>query len=426
MSTLIILGAQWGDEGKGKLTDFYAKKADAVVRFQGGNNAGHTVIVGDTTYKLHLVPSGVICATPSYIGSGMVVDPIALIEEIKTLTDGGVDLSCMHISARTHVVTAYHKIMDGINENRLENNKIGTTKRGIGPAYADKANRIGIRMHDLLDAEELRLKVYHNVENVNLLLTKIYDQEPIDAETVYTDLLACGEKLRPYICDVGSEIDQLINAGKKIVFEGAQGAMLDLDFGTYPFVTSSHPTAGGAVTGVGVGPKSIDRILGIVKAYTTRVGEGPFLTELMDETGDFLRQQGREYGTTTGRPRRCGWFDAAVVKYSARLSGMTNLAITKLDTLTGIEPLKICTHYELDGKALSSYPASLKELARCKPCYEELPGWTEDITKASSIDELPVNARHYLNRIEEIVGVKISVVSVGPERNSTIILDELL
>jgi adenylosuccinate synthase len=317
-------------------------------------------------------------------------------------------------------------LLDELNEKRLDKDKIGTTKKGIGPAYADKTNRFGIRVCDLFEADLLKSKININVDYINLLLTKIYDMAPLDADEIYSTLLEYAAKIKPYVCDVSIEIDKLIKQGKNIVLEGAQGAMLDIDFGTYPYVTSSHPTSGGVAIGVGISPKSIDYILGIVKAYTTRVGEGPFPTELNDETGEFLRQNGHEFGTTTGRPRRCGWFDAAVVKYSARLNGLTHIALTKLDTLTGIDKIKVCTHYELDGQKIEYYPASLATLARCKACYEELDGWNEDISKAESFEQLPVNAQNYVKFLEKQTGVQISIVSVGAERNNTIILDSII
>ncbi len=426
MSTLVIVGTQWGDEGKGKITDFYAKKADAVVRFQGGNNAGHTVIVGENTYKFHMIPSGVICATPSYIANGMVVDPTALIAEIDAMKKGGLHTEYLYISNRAHIITPYHKLMDELNEVRLGKNKIGTTKKGIGPAYADKTNRNGIRVCDLYEPALLKEKVESNVSYINLLLTKIYDRPAIDAKNIYQQLLADAKILRPYVCDVSLALDNLLKAGKNIVFEGAQGAMLDIDFGTYPYVTSSHPISGGATMGAGVSPKAIDYILGITKAYTTRVGEGPFPTELTDETGEFLRQQGHEFGTTTGRARRCGWFDAAVVRYATRLNGLTHIALTKLDTLTGLKTIQVCTHYELEGNVIDYFPASLTQLAQCKAIYETLEGWEEDITQVKTFEELPVNAQNYVKKLEALIDVPISIVSVGPERDSTIILDPIL
>lgn len=426
MNTLVIVGTQWGDEGKGKITDFYSERADAVVRYQGGNNAGHTVIVGNNVYKLHMVPSGIICSTPSYIGNGMVVDPVALIEEMNRLSDAGLDISYLHISDRAHIVTPYHKLLDELNEERLCENKIGTTKKGIGPAYADKVNRSGIRVCDLFDKDLLWDKISLNVEYVNLLLTKIYNVAALDAKDIYSRLLQYADLIKPYVCDVSTEINGLIKENKKIVFEGAQGAMLDIDFGTYPYVTSSHPTSGGVSIGTGVCPKLIESILGITKAYTTRVGEGPFPTELNDEMGEFLRKQGHEYGTTTGRPRRCGWFDAAVVRYSVQLSGLTHIALTKLDTLTGIKKIKVCTHYELNGKKIDYFPASLSDLEKCIPCYEELDGWDEDISAFNSYEQLPKNAKAYVARLQELIGVKISIVSVGPDRNNTIILDPIM
>lgn len=426
MSTLVIVGTQWGDEGKGKITDFYAEKADAVVRFQGGNNAGHTVIVGENTYKFHMVPSGIICSTPSYIANGMVVDPTALIQEINALKKGGLHAEYLYISNRAHIIAPYHKLMDELNEIRLNENKIGTTKKGIGPAYADKTNRNGIRVCDLYEPDLLKEKINTNVEYINLLLTKIYERPAIDAQEIYEQLLADAEALKPYVCDVSVDLNRLLQAGKNVVFEGAQGAMLDIDFGTYPYVTSSHPISGGATVGTGVSPRAIDYILGITKAYTTRVGEGPFPTELKDVTGEYLRQQGKEFGTTTGRPRRCGWFDAAVVQYATRLNGLTHIALTKLDTLTGLKKIQLCTHYELDNNAIDFYPASLAQLARCKAVYETFEGWEEDISAARTFEELPLNAQKYVKRLEELLGVPISIVSVGPQRDSTIIRDPIL
>ncbi len=426
MSTLVIVGTQWGDEGKGKITDFYSEKADAVVRYQGGNNAGHTVIVGEDVYKFRMIPSGIICSTPSYIGNGMVLDPVALIEEISALQNSGLDMSCLHISDRAHIIAPYHRLLDELNEKRLDKNKIGTTKKGIGPAYADKTNRFGIRVCDLFETDLLKAKIDMNVDYINLLLTKIYDMPSLDANEIYNTMLKYAAEIKPYVCDVSVEIDKLIKQEKNIVLEGAQGAMLDLDFGTYPFVTSSHPTAGGVAIGVGISPRSIDYILGIVKAYTTRVGEGPFPTELNDDIGQYLREQGHEFGTVTGRPRRCGWFDAAVVKYSARINGLTHIALTKLDTLTGIKELKVCTHYELDGQRIDYYPASLATLAKCKACYVQLDGWDEDISKADSFEYLPKNAQEYVKFLEKQTGVQISIVSVGAERNNTIILDPII
>jgi adenylosuccinate synthase len=355
----------------------------------------------------------------------MVIEPVALMEEINNLKNSGLDTSYLHISDRAHIITPYHKLLDELNEKRLDKNKIGTTKKGIGPAYADKINRCGIRVCDLLDKEVLLDKLSFNIEYINLLLTKIYGSEPIDVKDIFLNLSRYAEYIKPYVCDVSSEVNGLIKEGKKVLFEGAQGAMLDIDFGTYPYVTSSHPTSGGVAIGAGISPKLIDNILGITKAYTTRVGEGPFPTELNDETGEFLRKNGHEYGTTTGRPRRCGWFDAAVVKYSAQINGLTHIALTKLDTLTGIEKLKICTHYELAGKKADRFPASLNDLSKCTPCYEELAGWDDDISLSSSFSALPRNARAYVKRIEELISVKISVISVNPDRTKTIILDSV-
>ncbi len=339
---------------------------------------------------------------------------------------GGLHAEYLYISNRAHIIAPYHKLIDELNEIRLDENKIGTTKKGIGPAYADKVNRNGIRVCDLYEPALLEEKVNTNVAYINLLLTKIYHRAPIDAKEIYTQLLADAEVLKPYVCDVSTALDALLKQGKNIVFEGAQGAMLDIDFGTYPYVTSSHPISGGATLGAGVSPKAIDYILGITKAYTTRVGEGPFPTELTDETGEYLRQQGHEFGTTTGRARRCGWFDAAVVKYAVRLNGLTHIALTKLDTLRGLKTIQICTHYEWEGAAIDYYPASLTQLAQCKAVYETFDGWDEDISDIKTFEELPVNAQKYVKRLEELLQVPISIVSVGPQRDSTIIIDPIL
>lgn len=427
MSTVVLVGAQWGDEGKGKVTDFLAEKADIVVRFQGGNNAGHTVVVEDKEYKLHLIPSGILYPEKlCIIGNGVVVDPAVLIKELQGLLDQGLTISKLLIDNRAHIIMPYHRLLDEAEENRREDGKkIGTTKRGIGPAYADKTNRIGIRVCDLLDEESFADILKFNVDSKNPLITDYYQQSPVNYEEIKQEYAEYAEFLRKYAADGHEVVNDAIEQGANVLFEGAQGTLLDIDFGTYPFVTSSHPISAGACVGGGVGPTKIDKVIGVAKAYTTRVGEGPFPTELLDELGEQMRQQGAEFGTTTGRPRRCGWLDAVVLRYSARINGLTHLAITKLDVLTGLPEIKICTGYKLNGEIIKTFPANLKNLAKCEPVYEVLPGWQEDITNAQSITELPENAQKYLKRVSELANVPIALVSVGPKRSETIVTEEL-
>lgn len=425
MSSLVVIGSQWGDEGKGKITDFLASKADMVVRYQGGNNAGHTVVVEGKSYKLHLIPSGILYEnTVCVIGNGMVVDPKELVRELDYLEGLGVKIDGLKISSIAHLIMPYHRRLDEAEEEARGTNKIGTTRRGIGPAYRDKAARVGIRVQELLDPEELREHIKANLVEKNKVLQNVYGVEGFTLEEIYEEYLVYAQRIQKYICDTSVIINEAIDRGDEVLFEGAQGTLLDIDYGTYPYVTSSHPIAGGVCIGAGIGPTKIDRVMGVVKAYTTRVGEGPFPTELFDATGDFIRQQGGEFGTTTGRPRRCGWFDAVIGRYAVRISGIDSIAVTKLDVLTGLEKIKVCIGYELDGKMITDFPTSLKTLARCKPVYEELDGWSEDISKTTKLEDLPTNAVKYLNRITEILGVKLSICAIGPGREQTIVVDE--
>lgn len=423
MSSFVVLGAQWGDEGKGKITDYLAEKAHVVVRFQGGNNAGHTVEVGDKQYKLHLIPSGILYDNKvNIIGNGVVIDPEALLNEIKYLEDLEISVNPrkLIISDRAHVIMPYHKILDSLKEKARGANSIGTTGKGIGPCYTDKFERSGIRVCDLIDKNVLREKLKENLNVKNKYITKVYDEEALDFDTIYNQYVEYSEKLRPFVKDVSVVLNHEIKEDKSVLFEGAQGMLLDIDYGTYPFVTSSNTTAGGVSSGAGIGPNKINEVIGVTKAYTTRVGKGPFPTELQDETGEWIRNQGHEYGVTTGRARRCGWLDIVIVNTSVRVSGLTALVITKIDTLAGLDKVKMCVGYEFQGKIIDYFPASLKDLSKCKPVYEEFQGWGEEIKDAKTFDEFPENAKKYLNRIEELTGVKISIVSVGPKRSETI------
>lgn len=426
MSTVVLVGTQWGDEGKGKITDFLAEKADMVVRFQGGNNAGHTVVVGDKIYKLHLIPSGILYNDKTcIIGNGVVIDPAVLINELETLKKSGVSAANLKIGERAHVIFPYHQLQDRSEEASKGTGKIGTTGRGIGPAYMDKSERVGIRMVDLIDQEELTHLLESNVTRKNRMLHKLYDQEGVDYSSVLETYREYADILRKYVADVPVIIDEAIKQGKNVLFEGAQGAMLDIDYGTYPFVTSSNPTAGAACIGAGIGPSKINRVLGIIKAYTTRVGEGPFPTELHDDIGHYMQERGGEFGTTTGRPRRCGWFDGVIARYAARINGLAYLAVTKLDVLSGLDTVKMCTGYQYRDSILTDFPASLKVLSECTPVYEELPGWQEDITEAGKLTDLPANARKYLERLSELSDTPIAIVSVGSKRDQTILTADL-
>lgn len=425
MSSIVIMGSQWGDEGKGKMTDWLAQKADMIVRYQGGNNAGHTIAFNGKTYKLQLIPSGIFEPQKiNVIGNGVVVNPKALLSELQMLKDAGVTPSNLKISSRAHLILPYHIQLDIAQEKQRGDRKVGTTHNGIGPAYMDKAARIGIRMCDLLEKDTFAAKLKENLAQKNALFEKIYDEEPFDFDSLFNEYYEYGQQLKDYVTDTSVLVNEAISAGKNVLFEGAQGIMLDLDHGTYPYVTSSNPVVGGALAGAGVGPQSLTKMVGVCKAYSTRVGEGPFPTELTNETGDWIREKAHEYGTVTGRPRRIGWFDAVAMRHAKRVSGMNCLSLNLLDIFTGLKKVKICTAYMLDGKQIDYYPASLKELERCEPVYEEFDGWTEDISTVTEYDQLPANAKKYLNRIEELTGLQLMTVSVGPSREQTITLKD--
>lgn len=427
MPGIVIVGAQWGDEGKGKATDLLADRIEYVVKYNGGNNAGHTVVIGDQKYALHLLPSGILTdGVVPVIGNGVVVDLEVLFDELTALASRGVDVSRLVVSANAHVITAYHRTLDKVTERFLGKRQIGTTGRGIGPAYADKINRVGIRIQDLFDENILRQKVEGALHNKNHLLVKIYNRRAIAVEEIVGDLLSYVERLRPMVADTALLLNQALDAGRTVVFEGGQATMLDVDHGTYPFVTSSNATAGGAATGSGVGPRRLDRVIGIVKAYTTRVGSGPFPTELLDESGEWLRAKGFEFGTTTGRPRRTGWYDAPIARYSSRINGLTDLVLTKLDVLTGLKKIPVCVAYEVDGARVEEVPVSQSDFHHAVPIYEEFPGWTEDITGARSFDELPKAARDYVVALEAMSGTRISAIGVGPDREAIIVRHDLL
>jgi len=419
MPAVVIIGAQWGDEGKGKATDLLAGRIDYVVKFNGGNNAGHTVVVGDEKYALHLLPSGILTegVTP-VIANGVVVDIEVLFGELDALSARGVDVSTLLISANAHVITPYHRTMDKVTERFLGKRQIGTTGRGIGPAYADKINRVGIRMQDLFDENILRQKVEGALNVKNHLLVKVYNRRAIGVDEVVDELLSYADRLRPMVVDTGLVLHQALERGETVLFEGGQATMLDVDHGTYPFVTSSNATSGGAATGSGIGPNRIDRVIGIVKAYTTRVGSGPFPTELFDESGEFLRKTGFEFGTTTGRPRRCGWYDAPIARYTARINGVTDFVMTKLDVLTGLESIPVCVAYDVDGVRVDEVPVSQSDFHHATPIYEEFPGWSEDISGARTFEDLPRNAQEYVLAIEAMSGARISAIGVGPGRDA--------
>lgn len=425
MTSTVIVGMQWGDEGKGKMTDFLSQKAHVIARYQGGNNAGHTIVFNGETYKLHLIPSGIFDQEKqSVIGNGVVVNPKALVQELKYLHDKGIKTQQLRISNRAHVILPYHLRLDALQEEAKGDNKIGTTIKGIGPCYVDKYARVGIRMADLLDKNTFEQKLKQNLELKNKEITLLYNGEPFLFDEIFDEYYQYGQILKEYITDTSVILNEALDQNKKVLFEGAQGVMLDIDHGTYPFVTSSNPIAGGVTVGGGIGPK-VDNVLGVAKVYTSRVGDGPFPTELFDEIGEKIRIVGHEYGTTTGRPRRVGWFDSVVMRHAKRVSGINKLSLNCLDVLSGFKELKIATAYKLDGKVINYYPASFEELNRCQPIYETLPGWSEDITNCQSFDELPENAKNYLRRIEELVGIKLVTFSVGPDRNQTIILEDI-
>lgn len=427
MPSIVVVGSQWGDEGKGKATDALGARVDYVVKYNGGNNAGHTVVVDDQKYALHLLPSGILTpgCTP-VIGNGVVIDLTVLFHELDGLTERGVDVSRLLVSGSAHVIAPYHRTIDKVTERFLGKRRIGTTGRGIGPTYADKINRVGVRIQDLFDESILRAKVEGALDQKNHLLVKVYNRRAITVDEVVEELLAHRERLEPMVADTGLVLNQALDRGETVLFEGGQATLLDVDHGTYPFVTSSNATAAGACTGSGVPPTRIDRVVGILKAYTTRVGEGPFPTELHDDAGEHLRKTGHEYGTTTGRPRRCGWFDAVIGRYSQRVNGLTDTVLTKLDVLSGLEQVPVCVAYEVDGKRFDEMPLSQSDFHHATPVLEYLPGWWEDISSARTFEDLPKNAQDYVTTLEQMIGGRISAVGVGPDRADTIVRHDLL
>src|SRR5690554_2239768 len=420
MTTVVVVGTQWGDEGKGKITDYLAESADVVARYQGGNNAGHTIIIKDKKFKVHLIPSGIfyddkVCV----IGNGMVINPAALLDEIKYIHDNGYTTRNLKISDRAHVIMPYHITLDALEEAQKGDQKIGTTLKGIGPCYMDKAARSGIRIADLLDPEVFEPKLRAAVTSKNTWIEQVYGANGLNADDILKEYTEYANQIRPYVTDTSVVLNDAIDDGRKVLFEGAQGVMLDIDHGTYPFVTSSNPSAGGVCIGAGVGPTKINQVIGVAKAYTSRVGDGPFPTEQNNEVGDRIREIGHEYGTTTGRPRRVGWLDSVVVRHARRVSGITGLSLNSIDVLSGLETVKICTAYKYQGKIIDYYPGSLSVLNECEAIYEELPGWEEDITGAQSLAQLPDNARRYVERVSELTGIPIAIFSVGRNREQT-------
>ena len=431
MPAIVLLGAQWGDEGKGKATDLLGHRVQYVVRYQGGNNAGHTVVIptknGPEKFALHLLPSGIL--TPEVIpviGNGVVIDPGVLLQEIKGLNERGIDTSKLKISADAHIITSYHVMLDKTIERFLGKSKIGTTGRGIGPAYGDKVSRVGIRVQDLYDENILRKKIEGSLVSKNQTLVKVYNRRAVEVDSIVKELLGYAELLKPYVANTSLLLNEALNKNEIVLLEGGQGTLLDVDHGTYPFVTSSNPTAGGAATGSGIGPTKITRVIGILKAYTTRVGEGPFPTELLDANGERLREIGGERGTTTGRPRRCGWFDAVVARYSCRINGLTDFFLTKLDVLTGFKEIPVCVAYEVDGFRYEEMPMTQTQFHHAKPIYEYLPGWEEDISNAKTFEDLPLNARKYVEYLEKISGAPMSAIGVGQHRDATISRRDLI
>ncbi|MGF1541540.1 MAG: adenylosuccinate synthase [Pleurocapsa sp.] len=425
MANVIVIGAQWGDEGKGKITDLLSRSADVVVRSQGGVNAGHTVVVKGQTFKLHLIPSGILYPdTECIIGSGTVIDPQVLIEEIEQLNSLGIAADNLYISQTAHITMPYHREIDMASEKSRGEYKIGTTGRGIGPTYADKSERTGIRVLDLMNPEQLNKQLKWTIDYKNVILEKLYNLTPLKPEIVIEEYLKYAERLRPYVIDSSLKIYEAIKQKKNILFEGAQGTLLDLDHGTYPYVTSSNPIAGGACVGAGIGPTAIDRVIGVAKAYTTRVGEGPFPTELNGKIGHFLGDRGSEFGTTTGRRRRCGWFDAVIGRYAVRINGLDCLAITKLDVLDELEEIKVCVGYEIEGQTCDHFPTNASQFANCRPVYQTLPGWQQPTSGCRSLSDLPKQALDYLKFLAELMEVPIAIVSVGPSRDQTIIVED--
>ena len=427
MPAIVLIGAQWGDEGKGKATDLLGSRVDYVVKFNGGNNAGHTVVIGDEKYALHLLPSGILSpgCTP-IIGNGVVIDLDVLFEEIDALEARGIDTSALRVSANAHLIADYNRTLDKVTERFLGSRKIGTTGRGIGPTYADKMNRLGVRVQDLFDEKILRAKVEGALELKNQMLTKVYNRRAVSVDEIVDQLLVHAERLRPMVADTALVLHEALDRGETVLLEAGQATLLDVDHGTYPFVTSSSATTGGACTGSGIAPTRITRVIGIVKAYATRVGEGPFPTELFDEDGERLRTNGGEFGTTTGRPRRCGWYDAPVARYAARINGVTDFVLTKLDVLTGWDRIPVCVAYDVDGERVDEMPTTQTGFHHAKPIYEYLDGWTEDISGARTMDDLPEAAQRYVRAVEAMSGARISAVGVGPDREETVVLHDLL
>jgi adenylosuccinate synthase len=425
LANVIVIGAQWGDEGKGKITDLLSRSADVVVRYQGGVNAGHTIVVKGQTFKLHLIPSGILYSnTDCIIGCGTVIDPQVLIAELDQLEALGVSTRHLLISETAHITMPYHRLIDSASEERRGSHKIGTTGRGIGPTYADKSERTGIRVLDLMDPEGLREQLEWTINYKNVILEKLYNLPPLDPKQVIDEYLGYAERLRPHVVDTSLKIYDAVQRRRNILFEGAQGTLLDLDHGTYPYVTSSNPVAGGACVGTGLGPTMIDRVIGVAKAYTTRVGEGPFPTEIHGELGELLCSLGAEFGTTTGRKRRCGWFDAVIGRYAVRINGMDCLAITKLDVLDELEEIKVCVAYEIDGERSEHFPRSARQFARCRPIYKTMPGWRTSTSHCRSLEELPRQALDYLKFLAELIEVPIAIVSLGASRDQTIIVED--
>ena len=427
MPAVVLVGAQWGDEGKGKATDLLGSRVDYCVRYQGGNNAGHTVVIGEKKFALHLLPSGILTpeVTP-VIGNGVVIDVGVLFEEIDGLEAQGIDTSNLLISANAHLITPLHVTLDKVTERFLGNSKIGTTGRGIGPAYADKISRLGIRVQDLFDEKILRAKIEGSLLSKNQILVKVFNRRAVTVDEIFDDLMQYSERLRPYVADTSLLLNKALDENKVVLLEGGQGTLLDVDHGTYPFVTSSNPTAGGACAGSGIGPTKITGVVGILKAYTTRVGSGPFPTELLDDDGEKLRTIGGERGVTTGRARRCGWFDAPIARYATRINGLTDIFLTKLDVLTGWDKIPVCVAYDIDGTRSEELPTTQTEFHHATPIYENLPGWKEDISGAKTIEDLPANARAYVKFLEEVSGAPISAIGVGQDRDATISINDLL
>jgi adenylosuccinate synthase len=425
LANVIVIGAQWGDEGKGKITDLLSRSADVVVRYQGGNNAGHTVVVGDRTFKLHLIPSGILYPkTECIIANGTVIDPKVLLQEVDRLTELGISTDNLFIAQTAHVTMPYHCVLDRAAEEQRAEHKIGTTGRGIGPTYADKAERVGIRIMDLVDAKRMPKKLRWAIEQKNIVLQKLYNLEPLDVDAIIEEYRGYADRLRPYVVDASLKIDAAIRERRNILFEGAQGTLLDLDHGTYPYVTSSNPVAGGACIGAGVGPTCIDRVIGVAKAYTTRVGEGPFPTELHDDIGNHIGDRGAEFGTTTGRKRRCGWFDGVIGRYAVRINGLDCLAVTKLDVLDDLEEIKVCTAYELDGQVVRDFPSDARAFARAVPIYETLAGWQQSTSECKNVEDLPEAAKTYLKFLADLMEIPIAIISLGASRGQTIIVED--